>query len=89
MTQSLKNSQLARYGFGPEAMRKTKLCPNCDTLVTNGAKTCPACGQTLPKLSLLTWYEQQHCRCTHCGTVLRGNPLYYPHCGRSRKKAHL
>lgn len=86
MTRSLKNDQLARYGFGPEAMGKTKLCPSCDTLVTDGAKTCPACGQALPELTLLAWYQQQHPQCVHCGTVLRDNSLYCPRCGKARKK---
>ncbi len=89
MTQSLKNNLLARYGFGPKAMRKAKLCPDCNTLVTDGAKTCPSCGRALPKLTLLKWYEQQHPKCIHCKTVLRENFLYCPHCGRSRNKTNL
>lgn len=88
MTQRLKNDQLAHYGFGPEAMRRTRLCPNCEMLVTDGTKVCPACGRMLPEMSLLVWYEQQHPQCVHCGTVLRENFLYCPRCGRSRKKTH-
>lgn len=86
MTQSLKNNQLARYGFGTEAMRKTRLCPACDTLVTNGAKTCPSCGQALPELTLLRWYEQQHLRCPYCKTVLREDLRYCPRCGKAQSR---
>lgn len=86
MTQSLKNDQLARYGFGPEAMRKTRVCPCCDKLVTDGGKICPACGRALPELSLLTWYEQQHPQCIHCGTILREGSRYCPRCGKAQTK---
>lgn len=88
MTHRLKNDRLARYGFGPKAMGRARLCPCCDTLVTDGAKTCPACGQVLSRLTLLTWYEQQHPKCTRCGTILRENSRYCPHCGRSRNKTN-
>lgn len=82
MTQKLKFEQLAQFGFGPKAMQKAKLCPYCSSLVTNGENTCSACGMPLPPLTLLAWYEQLHERCTHCGTVLRDDSCYCPHCGR-------
>lgn len=89
MTQRLRNDQLARYGFGPEVMRHTKLCPACDTLVTNGAHTCPTCGRALPTLTLLSWYEQQHPRCAHCRTILREDARFCPHCGKRQAKTRL
>lgn len=82
VTQRLKFEQLARYGFGPKVMRKTKLCPECGTLVTDGSHSCPCCGKALPELTLLTWYEQQHKLCRHCGTVLSGDCRYCPRCGK-------
>lgn len=82
MTQKLRFEQLEQFGFGPRVMQKTRLCPWCSSLVTNGADTCPACGKQVSELTLLTWYEQQHIRCVHCATVLSPDAQYCPHCGR-------
>lgn len=82
MTQKLKFEQLSRFGFGPEIMRKTKLCPQCRCLVTDGKKICPNCAERLPDLTLFAWYEQQHEICTHCRTLLSPDAQYCPHCGR-------
>lgn len=86
MTQRLKHEQLEQFGFGPGIMRKTKLCPYCSSLVTNGGRTCPSCGKAVPELTLLRWYEQQHSRCLHCGTVLREDARYCPHCGKTQSR---
>ena len=86
VTQRSKNDQLAHYGFGLEVMARTKLCPACETLVTDAAQACPACGSALPPLTLLVWYEQ-HPHCTCCGVILREDSRYCPHCGKIRAKA--
>lgn len=87
MTQRAKNEHLAHYGFGLEVMARTRLCPACETLVTDGARTCPACGNTLPPMTLLVWYEQQHPHCACCGSILREDSRYCPHCGKIQTKA--
>lgn len=87
MTQRLRFKELGHYGFGPEAMKKTRLCPDCGTLVTDGPNTCPSCGKRLPELTLLEWYEQKHMLCTHCGTVLSGDCRYCPRCGKRVRQA--
>ncbi len=83
MAQKHRLEQLAQFGFGPGIMRRTRLCPHCSSLVTDGGRTCPFCGRTLPKRTLLCWYEQRHPRCTRCGTVLREDARYCPHCGKN------
>ena len=82
MTQKLKFEQLEHFGFGPGAMQKTKLCPYCSSLLTNGESTCFACGMPLPELTLLEWYVQQHDSCAHCGTLLARGSRYCAHCGK-------
>lgn len=82
MTQAAKLKQLEHYGFGPNVMRRTKLCPACGRLVTDGSHSCPVCGRRLPALTLLAWYEQQHSTCAYCRTLLSSDAQYCPHCGR-------
>lgn len=86
MTQRLKFEQLEQFGFGPGIMRRTKLCPSCNSLVTDGGHSCPVCGRALPALTLLRWYEQQHLHCPHCGTVLREDARYCPRCGKAQSR---
>lgn len=86
MTKRLRAEQLERYGFGPEIMQKTKICPCCSGLVTNGENICPVCGRALPGLTLFAWYMQQHEVCSSCGTVVSGDGSYCPHCGKLLRK---
>lgn len=82
MTRRLKYEGLARLGFGPEVMKKTRVCPVCGTLTTGSGKACPCCGEALPALTLLAWYERRHPCCSHCGTVLSRDCRYCPQCGK-------
>ncbi len=74
--------QLAKFGFGPNVMKQTRICPNCESLVTDGAEVCPRCGNKLPEITLLTLYEEQHPVCPDCGTVLSDDVQYCPQCGK-------
>lgn len=89
VTRRLKNDRLAQYGFGLEVMAKTRLCTVCETLVTDGGKSCPECGSPLPPLTLLDWYARQHPCCTVCGTILREDSRYCSRCGKIREKTQL
>lgn len=82
MTQKLKLEQLEHYGFGPKIMQKTKICPHCSGLVTNGESRCPSCGRQVPDFTLFAWYVERHNRCPRCGTVLAKDALYCLHCGK-------
>ncbi len=74
--------QLAKFGFGPNVMKQTRICPNCETLVSGSAKACPRCKKRLPEITLLTLYEEQHPVCPDCGTVLSDDVQYCPQCGK-------
>lgn len=82
MTQKMKLQELEHYGFGPNVMRKTKLCPACGTLVTDGVAQCPKCREALPELTLFAWYAGQHSTCAYCRTLLSADAQYCPQCGR-------
>lgn len=86
MTQKMKLQELERYGFGPNVMRRTKLCPACGTLVTDGAAQCPKCQKELPELTLFAWYAGQHSVCARCKTILSGDSRYCPQCGKRVEK---
>ncbi len=82
MTKRLKFEELEQFGFGPNVMRKTRLCPACGTLVTDGTGQCPRCRKELPELTLFAWYAGQHSTCAYCQTLLSPDCQYCPHCGR-------
>lgn len=87
MTQKMKLQELERYGFGPNVMRRTKLCLACGTLVTDGGEQCPNCRTELPELTLFAWYAGQHSTCAYCKTLLSSDAQYCPQCGRRIRTA--
>lgn len=81
MTWNLKLRQLEAYGFGPNVMKKTKVCRKCGQVARTGAILCRACLSILPRETLYDSYKRRHPCCT-CGTVLRDDVCYCPQCGR-------
>lgn len=61
--KALRQVTLLEYGFGPETMKRRKICPecgrangaqethctDCGAAVTSIAEYCPECGARLPK----------------------------------------
>ena len=70
------------YGFGPNVMKKTKVCARCGKMVSASAKTCPDCGEKLSSETLFDRYKRQHKCCPDCDTVLTPDSLYCPNCGK-------
>ena len=83
VTEKSKNRQLEQFGFGPNVMKKTKVCPNCGQLASARSVRCPQCGTRLPFATLFDRYKRRHPCCPHCGTILTADTKYCPHCGRS------
>ena len=81
MTEKTKNLQLELYGFGPNAMKKTKVCKSCGGLASARAMICGQCGAGLPFATLYDSYKRRHPCCPYCSTVLTANAKYCPHCG--------
>ena len=81
MTLNLKFRQLEKYGFGPNVMKKTKVCKKCRKLIRHPALFCPDCGTWLSRETLYDLYRRQHCTCGLCGTILSADARYCPHCG--------
>lgn len=81
-TEILRYRNMEDYGFGPNVMKKTKVCVRCGRMVRANAKTCPDCGEKLPRETLFDRYKRQHKCCPDCDTVLTPDSLYCPNCGK-------
>ena len=85
MTWNLKLRQLEAYGFGPNVMKKTKVCRKCGKLIQRHALFCYGCGAWLPRETLFDLYSRRHKTCTFCRTILTVDAKYCPHCGERIK----
>lgn len=43
MTQNVHFQNLAQYGFGPNVMKKTKICTKCGRITKTGILFCRRC----------------------------------------------
>lgn len=82
MTKKVRFRNLERFGFGPNVMKKLRVCPRCGQAVKTRADTCPECGEKLPGETLFDRYKRQHKCCSECDTVLAADSLYCPNCGK-------
>lgn len=75
---------LEHYGFGPNVMKRAKVCPHCRAIVPSGSPVCPDCGLGLMQTTLFDSYCAMHVRCEKCGAVLSADSQFCPDCGRRR-----
>ena len=81
-----RRASMEKYGFGPETMRRTRICPVCSRATTAEGPCCPSCGAVLPGETLYDRYRREHPCCPCCGAVLRTLQGFCPHCGARLKK---
>jgi len=74
------------FGFGPEAMKLTKVCRCCKKTSDSDRKYCEQCGAILPRETLYDLYKSFHLYCHACDTVVANDAKYCPKCGRSLYK---
>ncbi len=82
MTQKVRFRNMERFGFGPNVMKKTKICPNCGRMVGVRTRNCPECGEKLSNETIFDRYKRQHSCCFDCDTVLAPDSQYCPNCGK-------
>ena len=70
------------YGFGPDAMKKIKVCSECGKKLNIGEKFCTECGKELSQDSLYDMYRKAHLYCKYCDIVVSDNSKYCLKCGR-------
>ncbi len=88
--------ELETFGFGPNVMKRKKVCSGCNHIIDIEEKTCPLCGIVLNNKTLYDLYKQMHSCCPDCDTVLTEGARFCPHCGTKliespgfvRKKIH-
>ena len=76
---------MRRYGFGPDAMRKTKVCNQCGAANDAYLHHCEECGTKLPRDTLFDLYKRSHPYCRLCDTVAADSARYCPNCGSEIK----
>ena len=82
MTQEIYFRNLEQFGFGPNVMKKIKICPKCGQIAKKGTFFCRSCGAFLTRETLYDHYRRQHRCCPECDTVLTADSLYCPNCGK-------
>lgn len=83
MTQKVRFKILENFGFGPNVMKKSKVCVRCGQLVKTRSAVCPECGEKLPRETLFDRYKKQHVCCPVCDTVLTPDSKYCSNCGKN------
>ena len=71
--RALRQVTLLEFGFGPETMRRCKLCAEC--------------GRVLPEKTLYDFYLSRHRCCPGCGVAVTNYAVYCPECGTRLPKA--
>lgn len=81
-TEQLRYKNMEDFGYGPNVMKKNKVCPKCGKMINFRFQKCPVCGEHLSTETLFDRYKRQHKCCPCCDTVLAPDSLYCPNCGR-------
>ena len=81
-TESIRKESMELYGFGPEVMKQTRVCPRCGTATTAHGANCSVCGAKLPGETLYDEYLRRHLQCPYCHAVLKSLSNYCPKCGK-------
>lgn len=75
--------EIARFGFGPEAMKGMKICGRCGAQSAASARYCANCGEALPVSTLYELYSMGHRHCIGCGAIVPDDARFCPECGAS------
>ena len=79
--EKIRREGMQQYGFGPDAMKKVKVCTECGQILSSDQQFCTECGYRLPDKTLYDIYREGHKRCSSCDTVLSKEMGYCPQCG--------
>ena len=81
-SDKIRKEGMDYYGFGPQAMKKIKVCKHCGTVNTSTRHFCTACNAPLSTKTLYDEYLEKHLHCPYCLTVLDDPVNYCPQCGK-------
>ena len=79
--EHLRQVNMEQYGFGPNIMKRIRICGECGCPSEADEANCLSCGVKLPKKTLYEQYKKRHPVCSRCDTVLAGHMQFCPQCG--------
>lgn len=79
--ERLRQQNMNYCGFGPNAMKKLKVCRECRASAPSDQQFCTECGHRLPEKTLYDIYKERHTCCPKCDTVVCDSSEYCPQCG--------
>lgn len=82
-----KLDNLTYYGFGPEVMKRLKVCPRCGVGASAAQHFCKECSAELPTDTLYDAYRLSHRICPACDAVAAQGSEYCPCCGMRLEQA--
>lgn len=85
--RALHQVTLLEYGFGPETLRRRKICLGCGRANSADRTDCADCGAVLPEKTLYDFYLSRHRCCPGCGVAVTNVARYCPECGARLPKA--
>ena len=80
--EKTRSESMRQYGFGPDEMKKIKVCKECGAKVDSELMFCSECSAPLPSETLYMIYVHSHFVCTKCKTVVSSEYKYCPQCGK-------
>ena len=80
--EKVRIESMRHLGFGPQVMKRLKICTSCGEPISSDKMFCRECGAPLPKVTLYQSYSARHKVCRTCSTVVSDSSLYCPQCGR-------
>jgi len=80
--EQTRREGMRQYGFGPEIMKRIKVCPRCGAVSPASYHACNECKAVLPRNTLFQIYKSRHPSCGSCETVVPDGSRYCPACGK-------
>jgi len=79
--EQIRREGMQQYGFGPDAMKKIKVCSRCGAVSPVFRHTCSKCSAPLSPHTLFQLYKSRHAFCKKCDTVVSEHTKFCPNCG--------
>ena len=84
-SETIRLEQMEELDFGPDAMKRYKICGSCGVLSGLAETVCVSCGGKLPEDSVFRQYQRRHKSCGCCGMVVAKRSRFCPQCGTPLK----
>ena len=86
LIEAIRLANMEENGFGPEVMKRVKVCECCGARSPIQGCYCTVCGNQLPAESVFEQYKKRHPYCEHCDLVVRPETRFCPQCGQEIKR---